>query len=203
MPSRFVLQPNGRLARFSTVVDHFTHYNLTKDEAIELAREHMGRQEAEDKVERGLKDEVYWHPGTHGDGTWRWKHDIAQVEDETPTPEPAGAHSVAKAHRRQVMIPPKGQRTRLSLTVKGRKETRWGERIVDISVVGGPVTEEQRATATINVHQDGRVTIRFENLTERVEVIAPDANGMYYCAKHAHEQTEPCPDCLKESARPV
>jgi hypothetical protein len=80
MPSRFVLQPNGLLARFSTIVDHFTHYNLTKEEAIEVAREDMGRKDAEEKVERGLKDEIYWHDGTYGDGTWRWKHDIASVE---------------------------------------------------------------------------------------------------------------------------
>ena len=87
MPARFVLQPNGLLALFSTVVDNFTHYNLTKEEATTLAREDMGRQDAEEKVERGLKDEIYWHPGTprptgstYGDGTWRWKHDIGQVE---------------------------------------------------------------------------------------------------------------------------
>jgi hypothetical protein len=80
MPSRFVLQPNGRLARFSTVVDQFTHYNLTKEEATTLAREDMGRRDAEASVERGLKDEMYWKPGVYGDGTWRWKSDLATLE---------------------------------------------------------------------------------------------------------------------------
>jgi guanosine-3',5'-bis(diphosphate) 3'-pyrophosphohydrolase len=28
----------------------------------------------------------------------------------------------------------------------------------------------------------------------------PDENGFYYCAKHGHEQTEPCPDCLAAKA---
>lgn len=72
MPSRFVLQPNGLLARFSTIVDNFTYANLTKEQAIKVAREDMGRAAAEAKVERGLKDELPWQNGVYGDGTARW-----------------------------------------------------------------------------------------------------------------------------------
>jgi hypothetical protein len=80
MPSRFVLQPNGLLGRFSTIVDNFTHCNLTKEEAIEIARLDMGKQEAEEKVERGLKDEIPWKVGVYGDGTARWRDSLEDIE---------------------------------------------------------------------------------------------------------------------------
>jgi hypothetical protein len=80
MPSRFVLQPNGKLGYFSTIVDTFTHFDLTKDEAIEVAREHMGRLDAEAKVERGFKDEIPWKVGVFGDGTARWKDSLGTIE---------------------------------------------------------------------------------------------------------------------------
>lgn len=54
---RIVKQPNGLLARFSEVVDDFTHYDMTEDEAIECCREWLGRDEAEEKVAKGLRDE--------------------------------------------------------------------------------------------------------------------------------------------------
>lgn len=52
MPSRILIQPNGMYARFSTIVDDFTHYNMTKDEALDVCFEEMGRYEAEKKVAR-------------------------------------------------------------------------------------------------------------------------------------------------------
>ena len=74
------MQPNGLLARFFTIVDNFTHMNMTKEEALEVAREDMGRQDAEAKVERGLRDEDPWtHGGPPGDGTSRWRADIATI----------------------------------------------------------------------------------------------------------------------------
>lgn len=39
MAWRFIEQPNGKLARFSEVVDDFTHYDLTDAEAYKLARD--------------------------------------------------------------------------------------------------------------------------------------------------------------------
>lgn len=45
MPSRVVVQPNGFYALFSTVVDHFTAYNMTREEAVKEA--------GEEKVKRG------------------------------------------------------------------------------------------------------------------------------------------------------
>ena len=55
MPARFDLQPNGLLARFSTVVDNFTHIGLTPREAVEVAQEDgMSVEEARKKVRRGM-----------------------------------------------------------------------------------------------------------------------------------------------------
>lgn len=44
-----VVQPNGLFARFSSIVDHFTHYNYTEEEIIQLHVEmaaEMARTEA-------------------------------------------------------------------------------------------------------------------------------------------------------------
>lgn len=54
MPSRFLMQPNGKLARFSTIVDNFTHANLTEKDAYYVACGDMGRDAAEAKVARGV-----------------------------------------------------------------------------------------------------------------------------------------------------
>ena len=44
MPSRFVVQPNGLLARFSTVIDDFTEMNMTESAAAEvIAQEYAER----------------------------------------------------------------------------------------------------------------------------------------------------------------
>ena len=58
MAWRIVRQPNGLLARFSDVVDIFTHYDLTEQEALEVCVEFGGctRPEAREKVRRGLED---------------------------------------------------------------------------------------------------------------------------------------------------
>ena len=80
MAWRFVLQPNGLLARFSDIVDSFTHLHMTPEEARELATEAVGKEVAEDKVRRALQDEIPWRRGALGDGTARWKHAIEQLE---------------------------------------------------------------------------------------------------------------------------
>lgn len=70
---RIVLQPNGKLARFSDIVDDFTHMDMTAEEATEVCREHMGRREAKEKVRAGLKDHKPWTVGVKGSGLDRWK----------------------------------------------------------------------------------------------------------------------------------
>jgi hypothetical protein len=62
MVSRVVVQPNGLLARFSEVVDNFTHYNMTKDEAVALYQNeyHLRPSDAESKVQRAFDDPGRW-----------------------------------------------------------------------------------------------------------------------------------------------
>ena len=48
---RIIKQPNGLYARFSSVVDDFTDYDMTYDEAVDLCCEFMGRRDAPSKVE--------------------------------------------------------------------------------------------------------------------------------------------------------
>lgn len=64
MASYFLLQPNGKLARFTTVTDEITHWDMTEVEAIEVARESMGENDAKDKVARAVRDESVSPDGT-------------------------------------------------------------------------------------------------------------------------------------------
>ena len=54
MGSFICRQPNGKLCRFSTVVDTITHYNMTDEEYIEMKAE-QARKEAKDVIENHLK----------------------------------------------------------------------------------------------------------------------------------------------------
>lgn len=47
-------QPNGKLCRFSIVVDTITHYNMTDEEYIEMKAE-QAREEAREVIEKYLK----------------------------------------------------------------------------------------------------------------------------------------------------
>ncbi len=58
MGTRFVLQPNGLLARFSDIIDDFTHFDLARGDAIKLSIATMPLGEAIAKVERALADEI-------------------------------------------------------------------------------------------------------------------------------------------------
>lgn len=78
---RFVKQPNGRLGLFSDIVDDFTYYDLTPEEAYEVAIEKgCGKHDAAKKVENGVKDEKPWMIGVYGDGTARWKDAMEAIE---------------------------------------------------------------------------------------------------------------------------
>lgn len=81
---RFVLQPNGLLARFSEVVDDFTHYDMTAAEAVRLAREGNGYggmdyADAVAKVQRGLDDEPVWGCAPRADKLSRWHEALETI----------------------------------------------------------------------------------------------------------------------------
>ena len=56
MAWRIVVQPNGKYAKFSDVVDNFTDYDMTKDEAFELCRDAAGVDTARYKIEQAEKN---------------------------------------------------------------------------------------------------------------------------------------------------
>lgn len=62
MAWRFVKQPNGRLARFVDMIDHFTVYDMTPMEAEELCVDGYGMTpvDAKEKVRAGLEDPDRW-----------------------------------------------------------------------------------------------------------------------------------------------
>lgn len=78
MPARFVNQPDGRLAVFSTVCDDFTHYDLSNEEAIEYGTQEWGRFNAEQKIEAARADRLEHGPGP-GDGLGRWREALTAI----------------------------------------------------------------------------------------------------------------------------
>lgn len=83
-----VKQPNGKLARFSNVIDDFTHVDMTELEAVELCREQMSHDDANAKVRAGIDDIKYWTKNEKGTGHDRWDDCIATI---------ANVHGQAKA----------------------------------------------------------------------------------------------------------
>jgi hypothetical protein len=58
MAWRFIVQPNNMIARFSEVVDDFTHYDLLPGEAVTVCQIECGMSATEslDKVKRAYLD---------------------------------------------------------------------------------------------------------------------------------------------------
>ena len=72
MAWRIVKQPNGLLARFSDIVDDFTHTDMTYEEALALCLP-LGHESAVRKVQAGVDDLRPW-TNERGSGTERWAH---------------------------------------------------------------------------------------------------------------------------------
>jgi len=84
MSWKFVKQPNGRLARYSGYVDHFTHLNLTEEAAMEYCTLYarMSNDEAETKVKSALLDRALdVNDGAEGSGHDRWDECIQRILD--------------------------------------------------------------------------------------------------------------------------
>lgn len=79
MAWRFVRQPNGLLARWSDVVESFTHANLTPEQALDVALDDVGRRDAAEKIAAGLEDHEPWTIGKKGDGLSRWRECLSQL----------------------------------------------------------------------------------------------------------------------------
>lgn len=73
MPASIIRQPDGKLARFSSVVDAFTHYGMTEQEAFEVCQEELSPHDAQEKVRRGVEDRLPYQNHRCGDGLARWR----------------------------------------------------------------------------------------------------------------------------------
>ena len=80
MAWRIVKQPNGKLARFSDIVDDFTAMNMTESEIYSLCRTHLGIKDAERKVQAGLEDWKPWTIAIKGNGLERWEDCLGTIE---------------------------------------------------------------------------------------------------------------------------
>jgi hypothetical protein len=69
---RIVRQPNGLLARFSDVVDNFTCYDMTVEEALLECQNRLGVEESKTKVQAGIEDHEPWKHMVKGHGLSRW-----------------------------------------------------------------------------------------------------------------------------------
>ena len=79
MAWRIVKQPDGRYARFSDVVDNFTHLNMTREEALVVCREHADALWAGEKVRNADSDTL--EDGACGGGLDRWRDSMQTVLD--------------------------------------------------------------------------------------------------------------------------
>lgn len=79
---RLVKQPNGKLARFSDIVDDFTHFDMDDAEALDVCLEHnCGRDDAMAKVRRARADEPWDTPWKGpADGLNRWRDSLETVQ---------------------------------------------------------------------------------------------------------------------------
>lgn len=78
----FVKQPNGLLARYSDIVDNFTHLDMTVEDAVrECVATHGIREDAaKAKVQRGLDDlPIYAKMPVVGDGLDRWREALDSI----------------------------------------------------------------------------------------------------------------------------
>ena len=92
-----VRQPNGRLARWSTIVDHFTEYDMTEAEAIESWLDDVGRKDATRLVREGIEEEPAWGKVGHvsGDGLDRYRRCIDTI---------ARVHGEAEAKKTEAIL---------------------------------------------------------------------------------------------------
>jgi hypothetical protein len=81
MGSRIIKQPNGKLARFSEVVDDFTHINMDVIEATRVCMEEgMSVEKANAVVGRGINDNSTLNGKTSGSGMERWNEALSIIK---------------------------------------------------------------------------------------------------------------------------
>ncbi len=94
MAHRAVLQPNGLYARYSDIVDHFTHFNLTREDLITVyefmpqfdLEKATGKLDRADAHPERFDEEIETITSVHGplEGSWT----RAYLSGLQPTPSP-------------------------------------------------------------------------------------------------------------------
>lgn len=76
MPTFLLRQPDDKIAAFSTVVEDFTAYDMTTEEALLYCIDDLrvGRDTAETMLRQALEDHIPFKDGALGDGTQRWAY---------------------------------------------------------------------------------------------------------------------------------
>lgn len=60
MAWRIVKQPDGKYARFSEVVDDFTHDGMTRTQVYKLCRVSLGEGDSAQKIDNADKELIRW-----------------------------------------------------------------------------------------------------------------------------------------------
>jgi hypothetical protein len=79
MATYLLKQPNGLIAIFSSIVDDFTHWDCTPEEALAYGVEQWGRSEAQEKLDRALMDVGLWKSYDTDDGLGRWRETLKTI----------------------------------------------------------------------------------------------------------------------------
>lgn len=79
MPSYMLKQPDGKIAVFSSVIDDFTHYDLSEEEAMEVGIESWGRDTALQKLQNALEDKRLMAREFVSDGLGRWRESLEDI----------------------------------------------------------------------------------------------------------------------------
>ena len=72
-------QPDGRIAFFSSIVDDFTAWDATPEEALAYGIKEWGQSVAQEKLDRALMDIGLWKPHTTHDGLGRWRESLTII----------------------------------------------------------------------------------------------------------------------------
>jgi len=98
MPQRVIRQPNGNLALFTSVSDHFLYCDCTPDEMREIliGEYDYNRRDTAKKIQAGLEDWLPYREGVRGTGLTRW-HEDAFTALVVHGPEDADLQDVLKS----------------------------------------------------------------------------------------------------------
>lgn len=79
MGTYLLKQPNGLIAVFSSIVDDFTAWDATPEEALAYGTKEWGQAIAQEKLDKALMDIGLWKPYSTDDGLGRWRESLTTI----------------------------------------------------------------------------------------------------------------------------